>query len=72
MSALTVFRRSPRVCLTKGVALLQSELTYMLCKLSRVRIGLSFGPAFSSMSNSTPMPGSGVRMSENRIQPSTP
>jgi hypothetical protein len=37
---------------------------------SLVRSGGIFGPSFSRMSKSIPMPGSGVRMSEKRITPS--
>lgn len=37
---------------------------------SQVLMGLILGPDFSSMVNSTPMPGRGVRMSEKRMTPS--
>ena len=31
-----------------------------------------FGPSLSEISNSKPIPGSGVRISENNMQPSVP
>ena len=44
------------------------QLTFLMS--SQFLMGSTTGPTFSSMSNSTPIPGSGVRMSLNRMHPS--
>lgn len=65
----TSFRRSPSVCCTNGHASTGS-MRWTASISAAERSARIFGPAFSRMSNSIPMPGSGVRMSEKRMTPS--
>lgn len=59
---------------TKGTWLAGSKgaASVMRLKASRVRMGSMEIPPASEMEKSTPIAGSGVRMSEKRMTPSTP
>lgn len=62
-------RSAPSAWRTKGHAA-SGSIRCIASTAACERIGVIFGPAFSRMSKSTPIPGSGVRMSEKRMTPS--